>query len=846
MPHDVPPAHPSPTPPASPGPERPPMRIGYVLKMYPRFSETFILTEMLELEAQGMDLEVFSLRLPVDGRFHPDLARLRAPVEYLHPGTLRADQPWQSLHRFLAEVGEVPPAVLAELARHGAREAAQALDLAAAVRARGITHLHAHFGSTATSVARLAAALAGIGYTFTAHAKDIFHEEVEAEDLRAKLADARAVVTVSDFNLAHLRKTFGADAARVRRIYNGIALERFPVRADRDESAAAPRIVSVGRLVEKKGFDVLVEAARLLRERRIPVELEIAGAGPLAEPLSGRIAALGLDSCVRLLGPLPQDRVRELVAGATVFAAPCRVGEDGNRDGLPTVLLEAMALGTPCVSTPVTGIPEAIQDGGTGLLVPEDDAPALADALARLLADAPLRTRLAGAARERVETDFDAVRQAGAVGALFAELHAPERSVSAEAAPPVGAAARAGGAAGDAGRVAVVCTDAGIPVFGSKGASVHLQSVLQVLVDAGHDVHVITPRPGPLSGELAGRCTVHLLPEIGSGEAAVRERRARAADAQVAEILQDIGPDLVYERYALWGRTATAWAEAAGVPSILEVNSPLIPEQARHRELHAPEAAYEVARSAIRCARGIMCVSEAVAAWVREVAEDPALPLRVLPNGVDTDRIRPALLPREPGPFTVGFLGTLKPWHGLDVLLEAMARLPREECRLLVVGDGPLRAEVARAAAEAGIALELTGAVEAGEVSAHLQRMDVACAPYPAAEDHYFSPLKVFEYLAAGLPVVASTIGQIPDLLDHGRIGRLVPPGDAGALAEALLALWADPPLRADLGRAAREAALARHTWRSVVEGALATVGMELGGPRSTVRTVAAAAGGVR
>jgi colanic acid/amylovoran biosynthesis glycosyltransferase len=399
------------------------LHIGYVMKMYPRFSETFVLTEMLELEARGADLEVFSLRLPVDGRFHPDLARLHAPVQYLHPGTLRAEHLWQALRDHLADLGPVDPEDLAVLAAAAPREAAQALDLARAVRARGITHLHAHFASTATTVARLAARLAGITYSFTAHAKDIFHEEVDEADLRAKLAEAAAAITVSDFNLSHLHDVFGKDARAVRRIHNGIALERFPFRAG-DAAADGPaRIVAVGRLVEKKGFDVLIEAAAILRERGADVAVDIAGAGPLEADLAAQILASGLEERVRLLGPLAQDSMRELVRGARVFAAPCRVGADGNRDGLPTVLLEAMALGTPCVSTPVTGIPEAIRDGSTGLLVPEDDAPALADALESLLADPERRRAISRAGRALIEERFDASRQAGVLGEVFARLH---------------------------------------------------------------------------------------------------------------------------------------------------------------------------------------------------------------------------------------------------------------------------------------------------------------------------------------------------------------------------------------------------------------------------------------
>ncbi len=390
-------------------------RVGYVLKMYPRFSETFVLTELLAQQERGLGLEVFSLRPPADGRFHEALARLRAPVTYLRTSWSRTEEFWDALREARAELPGLA-AHAGELWDVDHRDAAQAVELALAVRARGITHLHAHFASVATTVARLAALLAGVTYSFTAHAKDVFHVEVDDDDLRAKLRDAADVVTISDYNLAHLRARFGADAARVRRVYNGLALDAFPWT---DPAGRPPVIAAVGRLVEKKGFADLLDAVALLRDAGRPCTVELVGTGPLAGALADQVRRLGLGDRVTLHGALPQDDVRAVVASAAVFAAPCVVGTDGNRDGLPTVLLEAMALGTPCVATPVTGIPEVLRDGATGLLVPERDPAALAAALDRLLGDPALRSRLSGAARRRVETDFDARRQAAAVAAGF-------------------------------------------------------------------------------------------------------------------------------------------------------------------------------------------------------------------------------------------------------------------------------------------------------------------------------------------------------------------------------------------------------------------------------------------
>jgi colanic acid/amylovoran biosynthesis glycosyltransferase len=389
-------------------------RVGYVLKVYPRFSETFIVNELLAHEAAGAQLEIFSLRPPVEGRFHEQLARVRAPVTYIPYHGLKADDLWERVRAAAADPGFWERFAAARHER--AHDVAQALALAELARVRGITHLHAHFASVATTVARLAAQIAGISYSFTAHAKDLYHEEVSPSDLRRKLADASAVVTVSDYNVAHLREQFGHDAASVRRVYNGLDLMAFPYEAP---AGRPPRIVAVGRLVEKKGFDVLVAACALLRGAGRAFECLIVGAGEQEGRLAAQIAGLGLGGQVRLLGPRPQGEVIGIVQSGAAFAAPCVVGADGNRDGMPTVLLEAMALGTPCVATDVTGIPELIDHERTGLLVPQRDPAALAAALARLLDDRALRLRLAAAARRRIEAQFDVAESSAALRELF-------------------------------------------------------------------------------------------------------------------------------------------------------------------------------------------------------------------------------------------------------------------------------------------------------------------------------------------------------------------------------------------------------------------------------------------
>ncbi|WP_380168772.1 glycosyltransferase [Jannaschia sp. R86511] len=416
----------------------PPGRVGYVLKMYPRFSETFVVNEILAQEAAGTEVDVFSLRPPADARFHAALAEVRAGVTWVPWSSVRASEAWDRLG---AAADQLPGLASAwpELLRHDVRDVLQAVEVATAVRERGLVHLHAHFGSVATTVARLAARLARVGYSFTAHAKDIFHDSVDEADLRVKLRDALAVVTVSDYNLEHLRTRFGPAADRVVRVYNGIDLTAFGYR----EPAGRPRhVVSVGRLVEKKGLDDLIGAVALLAADGDPVTCDVIGSGPLHDDLARQVEQLGLTDRVRLLGAATQDEVREHVAGAAVFAAPCVVGTDGNRDGLPTVVLEAMALGTAVVATPVTGMPEAVVDGRTGRLVPERAPAELAAAIRGLLDDEAARADLARAARALVEQRFDRDVQAQGMRAVFARAGSePVRPTGDAAAESVGAVA---------------------------------------------------------------------------------------------------------------------------------------------------------------------------------------------------------------------------------------------------------------------------------------------------------------------------------------------------------------------------------------------------------------------
>ena len=254
----------------------------------------------------------------------------------------------------------------------------------------------------------LAARVAGIPFTFTAHAKDIYLKTLSPRLLRVLINQAERVVTVSEFNLRYLTDLAGPDlpAGRIVRIYNGVDLNRFRPEIP-SEGTGVPLLLAVGRLVEKKGFANLVDACEILRDRGVLFSCEIVGKGVLHEELARRIAAKNLETLVSLVGPLPRGELVRRIPRAAVVAVPCLVGQDGNRDGLPTVIPEAMACGVPVVATRVTGIPEAVEDGKTGRLLDPDRPEALADALAELLTNPSLRLAMGAAGRKRAGELFD-------------------------------------------------------------------------------------------------------------------------------------------------------------------------------------------------------------------------------------------------------------------------------------------------------------------------------------------------------------------------------------------------------------------------------------------------------
>ena len=373
-------------------------------------------------------------------------------------------------------------------------------------------------------------------------------------------------------------------------------------------------------------------------------------------------------------------------------------------------------------------------------------------------------------------------------------------------------------------RIAYVSVDPGIPVFGTKGASVHVQEVVRDLLARGHEVEVFATRIGSDVPVDLADLAVHHVRVAKTDDAAARERAQAEASASIAAKVTAWEPDLVYERYSLFSTVLADVVEATDAAGVLEVNAPLVEEQARHRDLVDADAAWAALARQVGAASATVCVSDPVRDWVR--AHTFGERVHTVPNGVSTTRIRPAA--EAAGDPVVTFVGTLKPWHGVDVLVDALARA-RAPWRLRVIGDGPQGEALTEQARALGVEVDFRGAVAPAEIPDHLAGSAIGVAPYPATAaetDQYFSPLKIYEYLAAGLPVVASRVGQVPAIVRDGLTGLLVAPSDPDALAAALDALARDEVTRRAMGHAARAEAEAHHSWTGVVDRILAHAGL--------------------
>ncbi len=425
--------------------------IAYVLKGFPRLSETFIASEIYRVERTGLQLRLFVLKPRAEVTQHPVVEKIQSMLSYM-PSVTSLSQTWLSvwlirnypvfaigMFRTCVRwpVGSARAFVLALSLSFSARKSKgfslrgifirdYLLATALADRLRQtpeVRHLHAHFCHGATTVAMLASCITGIPFSFTAHAKDIYVPSLNPAGLLGrKLRAARFAVTCTEANRRHLKNIEpGAD---VHRLYHGLNVDFAELLTSNhrvgSQEHTKTRILAVGRLVPKKGFEVLVQACAKLKDEGLSFELRIAGEdGEAGDAVRSAIARHQLQGSVTVLGPLSQQQLYHEYNAATVFCLPCRIARNGDRDGVPNVLVEAMACGLPVISTLVSGIPEVVTHDVNGVLVAPDNPDALALGLTRLAVDPSLRARLGAAARVTVRDGFDGADSAAMLSSLF-------------------------------------------------------------------------------------------------------------------------------------------------------------------------------------------------------------------------------------------------------------------------------------------------------------------------------------------------------------------------------------------------------------------------------------------
>jgi glycosyltransferase involved in cell wall biosynthesis len=390
------------------------VRLGIVLKGYPRLSETFIAQEIRELEKAGFDLEIISLRHPTDKSVHPVHREIKAPVsylpEYLHQEPLRVFRAWLASRKkpgYRSAFGAFIRDLRRDFTRNRFRRFGQGMVIAAEHGDR-LGFLYVHFIHTPASAARYGAMISGLDWAVSAHAKDIW--TTPGWDLSEKLAECRWCVTCTAGGRDELVR-HALDPGKVHLVYHGLDLSRFPPPPERTAGGESVpngplRLLTVGRAVAKKGIDTILSALSML-----PADIEWQwthiGGGPLRDQLSRQSQELGIAAKCRFSGARPQEEVLAEYRASDVFVLPCRVDETGDRDGLPNVLVEAQSQRLPVVSTPISGITELVEDGVNGLLVPPDSPRELAESLARLARDADLRSRLGRVGEAIVRSRFD-------------------------------------------------------------------------------------------------------------------------------------------------------------------------------------------------------------------------------------------------------------------------------------------------------------------------------------------------------------------------------------------------------------------------------------------------------
>ena len=839
-------------------------RIGYLVKVFPKVSETFILQEVLDLEALGLHLSIFALEEPSDAVTHDMVGQVRAAVTYL-PHALRSVQR-NPLLAHLRLFVRSPRRYISTVHfwRHSADRPSwskflQAGSLAAALIDQRISHLHAHFANAPTSVAELAHRMTGIPYSMTCHAKDIFL--TPPASLRRKMHHAQFVVTCTEDNRRYLQRLSDNETPLLR-LYHGLNLARFDqLQHDHhDVQSTIPTIVSVARFREKKGLLTLIRACHLLNIRGYRFRCCIVGFGPLQAAMEALIHELQLDHFVLLMGQQPLEEVVGLYQRAEIFALPCQVAQDGDRDGIPNVLMEAMACRLPVITTAVSGIPELVQHDHNGLLVPQQDPEALALALAHLLDNPSVRQRLGQAGRHTIEQHFSSSHASHRLKALFLKrplpiepeflpnamepCSCPSHNRVLEHCPERKMEGRIGYILKGFPRRSEAFITNEVVLLEQMGLRLHLFSAFQGETDCTgpHGQPIRSPltylpedNEKTDSGFMAW--LIANLPRYGSSHLrlirTVPRRYFRTAwdawtlSVQCRNRFFSWPKKVFYKDFLRAGAIASSVREAGdirhlhahfchGATTMAMFASQLsgcpFSFTAHAKDIYLPKLnPGDLLSIKLRRAQFVVTCTGANHQHLQEVTAQSA-PIHTIYHGVDTARFAPVVDRPTPQIPMILAVGRFVEKKGFPFLIEA-CRIIREHgipfhCRIVGEPDEQTTLVddlICRYGLEHEVSIEPGVSQEA--LRAIYREATVFVLPCHVVDngDRDGIPNVLAEAMASGVPVISTSVSGIPEIIEDRRNGLLVAPRNPVALANAIEELLVDAELRTALAHAGRE-----------------------------------------
>ncbi|MBL7069002.1 MAG: glycosyltransferase [Candidatus Omnitrophica bacterium] len=751
-------------------------KIGFILSQFPETHETFILREFKAMKDVGMKFRIFSLKLCRDKVVHPEAKELMEETIYGRLGFIfNPFRVLSALVYLIRTYYKAPKEFLKAL-----YVLSECFYFAGIIKKEKISHIHSHWATMPTTSAVIISKLTGIPFSFTAHAWDIF---VSQYGLKEKIEKAGFVVTCTEYNRRYLAELAGEGCAgKIYRNYHGLEDEWFnaphpiplPLRG-----RGNIELLVIGRLVEQKGFEYLIEACAKLRNKGYEFKLRIVGEGPLGGRLKLRVRSLALEERIEFLGLRGLDEIKRLYREADIFIAPSVIAANNDRDGIPNVILEAMAMGLPVIGTDVSGLPEVLVNNKTGLVVPERNPEALNKAIERLIKNTEIRKRLGRQAKDYIRRNFDLSINAGKLVNIF-ESNAAER------------------------RIKILYLIWSLEPGGAE----------RVVIDLARNINrkhfepyvCCINKPGSLSCELTsiGIPVLHLDKKTKVDPLAL---------LRLISIMRRYDFDMIHTHMFtsnLWGRLAGFFASKKFV--IITEHSTEEWKRAYH---------FLIDRALLPLTKKAIFVTEKVLEFYKEKIHIPEKMSFVCNNGVDTSRLRITNTRKEVrdslgismDSFLIGAVGRLAAPKNFQNLLKALSKI-KDGVETVIVGDGPEREDLVRMRDNLGLSGTVKFLGVRSDIGNILNAIDILVVP----SKREGLSLTILEAMSMGVPVIATDVGGNSECVINGKTGFLVPSEAPEALGRAILKAVSDKKILTAMGNRAKKLFKSRFTVDSMIK----------------------------